>query len=62
MIDAKNLWQVQTGSRVRRTDGGEILVVLSSHSEPDGSVKLRCLKQNEPRYVTIQGTKLSLTA
>lgn len=62
MIDAKNLWLVRTGCRVRRTDDGEELIVLSSHQDSDGRVRFRCLKQSAHRYVTIQGTKLELTA
>ncbi|MEE7503745.1 hypothetical protein MMR14E_10745 [Methylobacterium mesophilicum] len=60
MIDAKNVWRVQIGSRVRRTDDGEILIALSSHQEPDGRVRLRCLKHGASRYLTIQGVQLEL--
>lgn len=60
MIDAKNSWRVQIGSRVHLIGDTEALIVLSSHQEPDGGVKLRCLRQSSMKYVTVQGTKLEL--
>ncbi|RUP17455.1 hypothetical protein [Methylobacterium sp.] len=62
MINARDLWRVQIGSRVRLTGGGETLIVLSSHQEPDGGAKFRCLAQSSLRYITIQGAKLELVA
>lgn len=62
MINARDLWRVQIGSRVRLTGDSEALIVLSSHQEPDGGVKLRCLRQSSLKYVTVQGSKLELVA